>query len=426
MERFYLKSFGCKVNQYDGQSLREQLRQGGLEEVLTWREADLVALIFCVVTQRAASRCFRALKSLYRQQPGARFIVAGCLSPDDQARVRDACPEAILLSDGTESKVLSNLLSREVPESCWGGVSGLRGHTRAFLKVQDGCNMRCAYCIIPSIRGRERSRPLAEVLEEASRLLEAGYKELVLCGIRLGGYHWEGKKLPDLLATLLEKHKGGYRIRLSSLNPAEVTSPLLDIMGSDPRVARHLHLPLQSGDPGVLKRMRRPYSPFRYLDKIEEVRSRLPDPALSTDLMVGFPGEDESAFQASLNTLKKARVSRVHVFPYSPRGGTEAAQQSPVSDEVKKVRTRLALRVAASLKEAFDRSFIGCKASVLVETNRDRTTGDPVGLTSRYQKTALNPSPPGLSRGTFVTVILESYQDGLFQGRVMESTPDET
>ena len=418
MSTFYLKSFGCKVNQYDGQGLRERLLALGHEETSHPEEADLLVLNFCVVTGRSASRCHRALSSTARRRPGARVVAAGCLTPEDRDRVRSACPEAVILSEGAPEGLDIPPVRSGAPgdEGCWETVNGLEGHTRAFLKVQDGCNIRCTYCVIPSIRGDERSRPPDDVIDEARRLLDQGYRELVLCGIRLGGYRFSGLRLDGLLRELLAALEGDeFRIRLSSLNPAEVTPNLIEAMKGDRRVARHLHLPLQSGDKGVLKAMGRPYSPELYLRKAAALREALESPALSTDLIVGFPGEDEPAFERSLKTLEAARIARVHVFPYSPRAGTPAASLPPVPDGVKTERARRARDRAAVLKTEFDRDFLGRKARVLVERGGwDRDV--PEGLTGRYQKVRFPDAAGRIEPDRFVSCRLDSYDEGVFTG----------
>lgn len=428
MRQFYLKSFGCKVNQYDGQSLREHLIRTGYEEIPEPEGADLLAVNFCVVTGRAASRGFRALKQLARRCPGAQILVSGCLSPEDKDRLSAAFPKIKfhgMAAKGADPD--SKLVDSDLDDPFgFGQVQGLEGHTRAFLKVQDGCNMRCAYCIIPSIRGAERSRPPDAVLEEAGRLLNAGYREIVLCGIRLGGYRFDTIRLDGLLARLLAAFDGDYRLRLSSLNPAEVTPPLLEVMAGDERIARHLHLPLQSGDPETLKKMRRPYSPGTYLDKVIAIREALNEPALSTDLMVGFPGESDAAFERSLDLLESARVSRVHVFPFSPRAGTQAADLKPVPDRIKTERVRIAQARAARLKEAYDIAFLGQEHVILLESLEDRATALPAGLTSRYQKTVVLGLDRHLGAGDFVRVKLKSHRDGLFTSRPVVHEPDET
>lgn len=425
MRRFLLECFGCKVNQYDGQGLRERLLAAGLEEGPDRAEADLVVVQFCTVTARSAARGLRALRRLAAERPRAAVLAAGCLSPEDKVRVQRTCPRAWILPDTAPEAFLRmiGLQGRGSPargEVGWGPVEGLRGHTRAFLKVQDGCNVGCAYCIIPSIRGAERSRPPAAVLREAKRLLERGYRELVLCGIRLGAYRSEGLDLAGLLREMLARNAGRFRLRLSSLNPAEVTEELLAVMQGDPRAAPHLHLPLQSGDTGVLRRMGRPYTPGIYLAKVERIRTVLEDPAITTDLMVGFPGEDEAAFERSLILLERAAAARVHVFPFSPRPGTRAAALEAVPEGVKRGRMETALAVAARLKERYDRSHLGRSATVLVEEGHGPGAGPPSGLTARYQRVLIQDGGRRVQKNRFVRVHLVAYDRECFHGTPVE------
>jgi len=220
MKRFYLKSFGCKVNQYDAQVLRERLLGSGLSETLSPVKADLVIVNFCVITARAASRSRRVLKSLAGKKPGARIIAAGCVPSQERERVLEAVPDVILPGREEQKGLAQGLIPVPAGKNGFCRVDGLEAHTRAFLKVQDGCNMRCAFCIIPSIRGIECSRPPDDVSAEAGRLLDNGYKEIVFCGIRLGGYKSGKLRLDGLLRKVLDDHQRDFRVRLSSLNPA--------------------------------------------------------------------------------------------------------------------------------------------------------------------------------------------------------------
>jgi len=414
MKSFHFTSFGCKVNRYDGQQIVEELERASWTPAGKVEDADLVVVNCCVVTGRSAGRCRRYVKSAARRNGHAPLLVTGCLTPDDAGTLESINPRIRAAEPGKGLDLVLDFLSARSRQQ---GVHGLAGRTRAYVKVQDGCDLACSYCIIPSIRGPSRSRPPEEILLEVRRLLEAGYSELVLCGIRLGGYRWDGVRLEDLLDRILREERGPCRIRLSSLNPAEVTERLLEVMAGDGRVARHLHLPLQSGDDATLHRMRRPYTVDGYFRKLERVRLALPDPAVSTDFMVGFPGEDEKAFQRSLRALKETGASRVHVFPYSRRDGTEAASRPQVPDREKTERAARARSAAARLKEEFDRRFLDSEALVLVEG-----TAPPFqGLTSRYQKTVLGtPAGNGAAKpaaGAFVRVLLESYDRGVFTGR---------
>lgn len=428
MRTYHFTSFGCKVNRYDGQRSVEELERAGWIQTDRPGTADLLVVNCCVVTARSAGRCRRFIRSVARRNSEAPLLVTGCQTPEDNVAFRAIDPRVQVAEPGKGLELLRAFLESSAVEDD-PGVSGLKGRTRAYVKVQDGCDLACAYCVIPSIRGPSRSRHPDDILAEVARLLASSHKELVLCGIRLGGYGVRdsgsnGVRLDKLLARILEQERCRFRIRLSSLNPAEVTAGLLEIMAADERVARHLHLPLQSGDDATLHRMRRPYSAAGLLRKIEQVRAALPEPAITTDLMVGFPGEDDAAFERSLAVLRETRAARVHVFPYSVRRGTEAEQMEQVPDGVKTERAAIARREASILKEKFDRSFLGREADVLIEG-----PAPPLqGLTSRYQKVEIDTveetrtSDAGLRTNEFATVRLTSYERGVFTGRRSHET----
>ena len=253
--KFHFVSFGCKVNRYDGQLVVEELERAGWTPADSVEDADYVVVNCCVVTGRSAGRCRRAVRSMARKNSLAPLLVTGCQTPDDAAATASIDPRVQVAGQGEGPAIVRRFLSSPLTKQ---GVSGLKDRTRAFVKIQDGCDLTCSYCVIPSIRGPSRSRPVPEILAEVHRLLEAGYGEIVICGIRLGGVRDRDFGLADLLERILAEEQGRYRIRLSSLNPAEVTDRLLEVMRQDRRVARHLHLPLQSGDDGTLRRMRRP------------------------------------------------------------------------------------------------------------------------------------------------------------------------
>lgn len=420
MGRFLITTFGCKVNRYDGQLIVEEFHRAGWTATRKAEEADCLVVNCCMVTSRSSGRCRRSIRSLARRNDDAPILVTGCLTPAAREIMKEIDPR-VSMSDNDHGRELVKAFLAASPlsqgtieaDALPGGVSGLEGRTRAFLKVQDGCDLGCSYCVIPSIRGSSRSRPTEEILREAGRLLDAGHREIVLCGIRLGGFRDGEGRLDSLLAALLEAESGSFRIRLSSLNPAEVTPGLLDVMAGDRRVARHLHLPLQSGDDATLRRMRRPYTVASFLKTVERIRSCLREPAISTDFIVGFPGEDDGAFRRSLAVLRETAPSRVHVFPFSSRDGTAAAElPGRVADSDKTERAAEARRVAVRLKARYDTAFLEKEALILVET-KGRSAA---GLTSRYQKAVLaGPDKP--SPGTFARVVLERYDDGAFTAR---------
>jgi len=438
MKTYYFMTFGCKVNRYDGQQIVEELDRAGWIATREAATADVVVVNCCVVTGRSAGRCRRAVRGLIRRNRCAPIVVTGCLTEDDARAMRELDARVETAQPGCGLQLVRNTLATSPCDGSNEGVRGLKDRTRAYVKVQDGCDLCCTYCVIPSIRGTSRSRPAEEVLDEVGRLIAGGYRELVLCGIRLGGYRHDGLRLDGLLAKILEKEQGTLRIRLSSLNPAEVTEDLLDVMARDGRVARHLHLPLQSGDDRTLRRMARPYRAESYLRKLELVREFLWMPAISTDFMVGFPGEDEEAFTQSLEVLRASGAARVHVFPYSQRPGTPAAALPQVQDAVKTERAGQTRRLAAALKESYDRAFIGTEATILLE-GRHSPAGR--GLTSRYQEVDLLPALPSsrdnqasparkgsgdleLEPGRFIRVRLEEYEEGRFSGSIVARRAD--
>jgi len=414
MKKFHFTSFGCKVNRYDGQLIVEEFERAGWKAADTAETADIIVVNCCVVTGRSAGKCRRTVRSLSRRNGRAPLLVTGCLTADDRKEIESIDPRIRTSEQGEGRELAGRFLAARPGRE---GVHGLRDRTRAYVKVQDGCDLCCSYCIIPSLRGPSRCRSAEEILSEVSRLLRAGYSELVLCGIRLGGFRDKDLRLDGLVDLILSRETGRFRLRLSSLNPAEATPALLDTMAGDDRVAPHLHLPLQSGDNATLRRMRRPYTAETFLKKLERLRAVLPDPAVSTDFMVGFPGEDDRSFQKSLDVLAETGASRVHVFPFSARPGTEAAAWPGVSEGDKKDRALEARSRAAEMKKCFDRAFLGREARILIEGN----TTPPRGLTSRYQKVSIeNAESKDLPAGTWTTAHLKKYESGIFTGRIKE------
>ena len=420
MGSYSITNFGCKVNRYDGQLLVEEFHRSGWSRAGSVEEADCLIVNCCMVTARSVGRCRRSVRSLARRNGKAAILVTGCLTPADREIMQSIDPRIETAGEDHGRQLARDFLAASPLsygefdcEDLPGGVSGLEGRTRAFLKVQDGCDLGCTYCIIPSIGGGSTSRRTGEIIDEAARLLDAGHREIVICGIRLGGFRDGELRLDSLLARLLQHESGPYRIRLSSLNPAEVTPALLDVMAADRRVARHLHLPLQSGDDDTLRRMKRPYTVSSFMKTLERIRDRLREPAISTDFIVGFPGEDDEAFERSLAVLHESAPSRVHVFPFSSRDGTVAAGLPGwVADSVKTERAAEARRAAAGLKERYDRTFLGREARVLIETGGEA----PAGLTSRYQKAVLH-GPDCAAPGSFARVVLEHYDNDSFTAR---------
>lgn len=397
-------TFGCKANQYDTQVLREALVRRG------WREgsegADLVVMNTCTVTAEAGRKARQLARRIHRESPATKIAMVGCLAESEPEVLRELPGVEWVLIGGEAKRPINFLreLGEELSPEELGipyGITEFHGHTRAFLKIQDGCDMACSYCIIPKVRGASRSRSVEELCAEVQRLVGAGHVEVVLCGIHIG--HWGrdlGGDIAQLVRALAETHARGpdgeaadFRLRLSSIEATEVTPELLALMAERPdRIAPHLHMPLQSGDDRVLAAMNRWYTGDEYLDRCLRIREELVEPAFTTDVIVGFPGEDEAAFARSCAILEAARFSKVHVFPFSARPGTAAHGLKPVPcQEMRDRRLRLG-DLSSELGRAFRQRLAGREESVVPE--------GAVGLSGRYQRVHLDldawpgPLPP--------------------------------
>ena len=384
---FRIITLGCKVNQYDGQAIRELLGEAGLAEAQAGERADIVVVNTCTVTSRADEKGRKAVRRGIRDNPHALVIVTGCAAVTGPERYRAIPGVGLVLTKEEMTDVQSVLSGRDARR---GDVFGLRissfaGHTRAFLRIQEGCDSCCSYCIVPYARGPARSRPLQSIGEEARRLVDSGHKEVVLTGIHLGAY---GRDFQDVsLCDAARKALGApglVRLRLSSIEATEVTPGLLELFGEDARLCPHLHLPLQSGDDAVLRAMNRRYTAAGFLSVVEDVRRRVEGVALTTDVMVGFPGETEGQFENTLRVCREAGFSRMHVFRYSRRAGTPAAEMPQVAGDIAVKRERRALDLAGALAREYKESFVGETVAPLVESRRDRKTGLLTGMTERY------------------------------------------
>jgi len=337
----------------------------------------------CTVTGTAARGSRQAAG---RGRGRVRTVLTGCWAterPDEAARLAGV---DLVVPNAGKDHLLARVqqafpeAAAAEPVPCAPSPGGSSGHTRALVKVEDGCNMRCAFCIIPFTRGAQRSRPRAEVVAEVDARVREGYREVVVTGVQISAWRWEADRLADLVQAILAGTDVP-RLRLTSIAPWDLDGRLLDLW-SDRRLCRHLHLSLQSGATATLRRMRRPYTAESYLDLLARVRTAVPGVAVTTDVIVGFPGETEAEFAASLATVEAARFAKVHVFPFSTRPGTEAeAMPGQVSPEKKKERMDRLLAAAARAEQDFHRAHLGTRATVLWERPRD---GMGHGLTDNY------------------------------------------
>ena len=392
-------TFGCKANQYDTQVLRETLRRRGWNEYSKQGSppANVVVVNTCTVTAEAGRKARQLIRRIGREEPTTRIAVTGCLAESEPEILREL-PNVEWVFGNGEAKMPINFL-RQIGEEVTpeelgipSGITEFSGHTRAFLKIQDGCDKACAFCIIPRVRGKSVSRTIPELVAETKRLLVAGHREIVLCGIHIGLW---GVDLGEDLATLMEAlaavefappgtANSGWRLRLSSIEATEVDDRLLALMAARPdRVATHLHMPMQSGDDKVLRAMNRWYDTAEYLASVERVKKALDRPALSADLLVGFPGEGDSEFQNTLDNVRRIGFSRIHIFPFSARPGTAAASMKdlPHPDAVRVRRAALG-DVAKEMQVSFQKSLHGSADSLLLEEGFS-------GLSGRYQRVEL-------------------------------------
>ncbi len=373
MKRVFFHTLGCRLNQAEEESLRRRFLAAGF--VLTGAEsADLGIINTCSVTALADKKSRQAIRRIRRKNKKMKLVVVGCGVEESRG-----LPEVdLFIPNEKKEKAFEITCGKKDVGAVWD--SG--GRTRALLKIQDGCGRACAYCVVPRLRGKERSRPAAEVLREAGALDGAGYRELVLTGVNVGRY---GKGLGVGLFKLLERilaETGFFRIRLSSVNPVEVTDELIELWAAEPRLCRHFHLSLQSGSRAVLERMRRPYGPGEFLATVGKIREKLPEAAVTTDVIVGFPGETEAEFAETCDFVRKVGFSKLHVFCYSKRKGTEAAGMSgQVPESVKKDRARVLSGIGEGLRQAYAERFLGQKLKVLFEEKKGSSW---VGLSSNY------------------------------------------
>ncbi|MFT5051166.1 MAG: threonylcarbamoyladenosine tRNA methylthiotransferase MtaB [Chlamydiales bacterium] len=388
-------TYGCKANQYDTQVLRESLVRRGLLE--QQRGADLVVVNTCTVTAEAGRKARQKIRRLVREDPKVKICVTGCLAESEADVLRELPGVEWVLGNG-DAKRPANFLRQlgfdAQPEELGipSGITAFAGHTRAFVKIQDGCDKACAFCIIPKTRGKSQSRPIPELVREVRNLVESGHLEVVLCGIHIG--HWGldiDATLADLMHALVAidaRDDAGnsldFRLRLSSIEATEVDDSLIGLMAERPdRIAPHLHMPMQSGDDEVLARMNRWYTTREYLAACDSIRARVDRPAFTADILVGFPGEGERQFQNTLDTVDRAGFARVHVFPFSPRPGTAAWTMGdrPAPEAVRERRAQLSERTHA-IGEQFRRSLAGVQEWVVLEGT--------AGLSGRYQRVRID------------------------------------
>ncbi|MDY7030311.1 MAG: tRNA (N(6)-L-threonylcarbamoyladenosine(37)-C(2))-methylthiotransferase MtaB [Thermodesulfobacteriota bacterium] len=390
MNKAAITTLGCKVNKCDSAVIYGLLKRSGYDIVPFHQRADIYIINTCTVTQRADYQSRQLIKRSYRLNPSARIIVTGCYAqraPQDIKAIPGVDHVVGIGDVGKLVRAIECPSERDVLQDTPDVATVLPEHTRAFLKVQDGCDSYCSYCVIPHTRGKSRSVSQEEIMRQILRLTESGYKEIVLTGIHLGAYGFDlrpSTNLTNLIRSMDEKSLP-CRIRLSSIEPMEFNDDLIDIISSSPTICNHLHIPLQSGDDGILKRMRRPYDSIFFKEQTARLISAIPDLNIGLDVIVGFPGETEENFENTVRFIEDLPIGYLHIFPYSRRPGTPAADFShQVDSRIIKERARIMRRLGNKKKEEFYMGFHGKVLSVLIESKREKETGFLKGFSQNY------------------------------------------
>ena len=386
--RVFFTNLGCKLNQAEVDSLSRQFLAAGHSLAPSLAEADLHVVNSCTVTHLAARDSRKIARRGGRLNPEMKTVLTGCYATEAPDEARRLAGVDLLVTNDVKEDLLARVHAA-FPDRIPAGQDGQVpvpyvpldfGHARALVKVEDGCNMGCSFCIIPSTRGRQRSRSVAEVVDEVQALSTGGYREVVITGVQISEYAHDGNRLYDLVSQVLDRTDVP-RLRLTSIAPWKFDDRLLDLW-QDPRLCRHIHMSLQSGCTATLKRMRRPYTAPQYAALVDKLRQRIPGLALTTDVIVGFPGESDEEFAESLDFVRQMAFARPHIFTFSPRAGTHAETlPDHVEHGIKKARTALMRELAEESERAFWQSQIGETLGVIWEETKN---GRWTGLTDNY------------------------------------------
>lgn len=375
MQTFKIYTLGCKVNQYDSQALRERLKQAGLKELNNGRVADYCIINTCTVTTTADSESRYLIRKTKRDNPLAKIIVTGCYAHSNVEDIRKIKGVDLILDNENKHRILEFIpVQNNTGQTLPFEISEFQGHTRAFVKIQDGCNNFCSFCKVPYVRGRSRSRNFNSIIEETKRLGKNGYKEVVLTGISLGDFGKDLDEKIDLVDLIkeIEKNKDILRIRLSSIEAKDVTDRLIKKMKLSDKLCPHLHIPFQSGDNKILKLMNRKDTKENYLKLAEKLKKNVKDMAISCDIMIGFPGEGEDEFLNTLDLLKNIEPSRVHIFCFKPRDLTPLSNtKDNLGKQEFKRRFSLMKKIADDLALKSRKRFLGRNLEVLLEGKKD-------------------------------------------------------
>jgi threonylcarbamoyladenosine tRNA methylthiotransferase MtaB len=443
---YHVENFGCRATQADGAAIERQLLDRGLERATAATQAEVVVLNTCTVTAAADHDARAAIRRIHRQNPAAQILVTGCYAqraPEELSRMPGV---SVVVGNSHKHQLASYLQpvsdsSHFVPLAQIGGgeqasviVGDIFAHTelmaapvfdadsektRPNLKVQDGCNNRCSFCIIPYVRGRSRSLKLEEVLREVDALVANGYREIVLSGINLG--RWGRELTPRtnfaaMLRAILER-TAIEKLRISSVEPMDWTNEVIELVASSPRICKHAHVPMQSASDRILRKMHRKYRPWHYADRIERIRAAMPDAAIGADVMVGFPSESNDDFEQTRGLIERLPFTYLHVFTYSSRPGTpSAAMPEQVPVQIARERNRVLRELAAEKKRAFMESFVGREVEAITLTHFDGEYTE--ALTDNYLRLRVRGE---IRSNKAVTAFVQTITGGALAGRVHEA-----
>ncbi|MFA6433402.1 MAG: MiaB/RimO family radical SAM methylthiotransferase [Elusimicrobiales bacterium] len=411
--KVYFKTVGCRVNQVESQSLAEKLAALGYEPVSRPDEADLVVVNSCSVTEYADRDSLNFIRKTAAANPKARLVVTGCLATLAPEKILRSAPGAEIFPNKDKEKIpgaMARLPS--APDGDFFRVSRFSGRTRAFIKLQDGCDLKCAYCLVPAARSEIKSKPFPAALEELGALVSAGFRELVLCGTRLGMYKCPvtGRDLAGLMNGLFGL-PGDFRVRFSSLEPMEVSEALAEVLckGGE-RFCDYFHLPLQAGSDAVLAAMGRPYTAAGYMKKLEILRKNFKEPGLFADVIAGFPAETEEQFARTLAFVEDCRFSGLHIFRFSSRPGTRASALTPLPAAIVRERAGRLRALDAGLRASYAASMRGRSLKTLVLKNKG---GCALGLASNFLNVGIKGE---FSPGSFVRARITGSAGGVCSG----------
>ena len=432
MSKIGFITLGCKVNIYESNAIKDKLIELGHEIIDVSSDCDAFVINTCSVTNMADSKSRQMIHKCQKLNPNALICAMGCyIQSNDEAKKIEGIHillgntnkgEAVekideMLKTGKRDKYVNvtDILHNKEYEPL---TATMFDHTRAFVKIEDGCQNFCSYCIIPYARGPVRSKPLLLALREIKDICDLGYKEIVLSGIDIGKYYDKetNTNFSKLVKTLLDTIPNLERIRISSIEITQIDDEFLDLLKNNPRITSHIHLPLQAGSDIVLKDMNRKYDTNKFLEIVNKIRNSRPDISLTTDVIVGFPTETDLEYQKSVEFIKKIEFSKLHVFPFSPRKNTKAALMKEIKDSVKKERTSNLIKLSKELEEKYYKKFIGMESSVLFEQSNDNYT---IGHTSNYLEVRVKKDDSLI--GNIYNVSLDSYKNGYIMGEIIKN-----